>query len=167
MEDPLADDLVRAAHIQQCLSYSISAEGVAMMVFRIATQNPTDDSRFAITLPVAGLKAFRTLISDMIAVGEKRGMSTGMATIHEPRSVNVGHIDAMRNRAILSFNTDADDEAVFALPNDVGLSVAEALQKDIFARMTDEERRAHIVKQSRLLGPSRPKLILPHPGSQG
>lgn len=154
------DELVRAARVLKCLSYSIGATGECMMVFEIDKGDGATD-KFAITMPVTGLKAFRSMVSDLIRTADNRGLNTSMAAIHYPSEVEVSNSSHVRGAVLLTFNPKADDEAIFALPNEIGLNVAEAMQKDIFPRMTEAERRSHIAKKSSLLSTSRPALILP------
>lgn len=156
-------EYIRAAKVTKCESYSISAEGQAMMVFRI-DQGPPPGEKFAITLPTTGLKAFRSMLNDLIAAAEKRELSGGMVAIHRPREVTVGNSVHLRGCVALIFNPGAEDETMNLLPDNLGLDVAEAMQKDIYSRMTEAQRRAHITAKSQLLTSGRPTIIIPGRG---
>ena len=152
------DDRVRAAHVLACESYSISAEGIAMMVFRIPEES---GGRFAVTLPVTGLKALRTLVTDLISAAEKRDLTAGMVSLHRPRDVTVGNLYDVRNSVVAQFNSGAEDEIGFLMHDDLGLDLAEGLQQNIYGRMTDKERRERLAKKSKVLTAPKPRIILP------
>lgn len=149
-------EMVRAAHVQKFVSYNITAEGRAILVFEIE-----GGDKFALTVQVNALKAFRSMVGDVITAAEKREHHSGMAAIHQPREVNVGHSSTLRGVALIQFNPGADDEAVFGLPDAIALNIADALEKNVISRMTDQDRRRHMMGKSRVLQAPKPKIILP------
>lgn len=149
-------EMVRAAHIVEGISQSISTDGkAAMMVFKIA-----DGSKFAVTVETGGLKALRAMVTDLITQADRRELNVGMVSFHRPQEISVGHSPHARGCAILSFDAGTDQEIAVLIPDGVGLGAAEAWTKDILSRMTEADRRKMMTRQS-ILPPGKPRLILP------
>ena len=149
-------EMVRAAHILEGLSQSISTDGkAAMMVFKIA-----DGSKFAVTCETGGLKALRAMVSDLIAQAERRALSPGMVTFRSPREVQIGHSDHIRGAAVLCFDPGKDEELAVLIPDQVGMAVAEGWTKDILSRMSEADRRK-MMTRAHILPAGKPRLILP------
>ncbi len=149
-------EMVRAAHILEGISQSVSTDGeAAMMVFKIA-----DGSRFAVTIATGGLKALRAMVNDLIGQVERRGLSPGMVSFKRPREVSIGHSDHIRGAAVLCFDPNTDEELAVLVPDQVGMAVADGWTKDILSRMTEADRRKMMTRQS-ILPAGRPRLIVP------
>lgn len=149
-------EMVRAAHILEGVSQSVSTDGkAAMMVFKIA-----DGSKFAVTIETGGLKALRGMVNDLIAQAERRELTPGMVTFRRPREVSVGHSDHVRGAAVLCFDPGTDEELAVMIPDQVGMAVAEGWTKDILSRMTEADRRKMMTRQH-IMPAGKPRLILP------
>lgn len=156
MSDAQPMDAVPAAHVTECVARSISKDGAtAMMVFKIA-----DGTRFAITVPVAGLAAFRTMVNDVCDDADRAKLHRGMAQMKRPRTFEVGHTDQIRGHVVLSIDPQSASEEIFVWPDEAGLQMADMLQKDIFGRMTPADRAARMKNQRPFLLPQK-TLIIP------
>lgn len=161
-EQKPADEMIRGIRIMQCLGFQISPPvgdnqvGEAVLIFTIE-----DKSKFAVTLPVVGMKALRSLIGDVCDAAEREGLANGMVVQKFPHEVTVGHTALQRNCVAIIFNPNMRDEQVFVLPDKIGLEIADALQKDIFSRMSDKDRRDRMMATAKIFGPPKRKLILP------
>ena len=149
-------EMVRAAHILEGVSQSISTDGeAAMMVFNIA-----DGSKFAVTIATGGLKALRAMISDLILQAERRQLAPGMVSFKRPRAVSIGHSAHFRGASVLMFDQGTDEELAVIIPDQVGIEAAEGWTKDILSRMTETDRRKMMTRHS-ILPAGKPRLIVP------
>lgn len=149
-------DAVPAAHVTDCVARSISQDGTtAMMVFKIA-----DGSRFALTVPVAGLAALRSLINDVCDDADKAKLHRGMAQMKRPQNFEVGHTDQIRGHVVVSIDPRLASEQLFVMPDEAGLQMADMLQKDILGRMSPADRAARAKNAKPFLLPQR-TLIVP------
>jgi len=156
-DQPNTGETMPAAHIVECVSRSISTDRTtAMAVFKIA-----DGTKFAMTLPVGGLKQLQTMVNDMVADAQKAEINPGMVAIKRPKGFAVGHSPNMRGCVAITFDPETEAEAIYVLRDADALQLNKAIGADVFGRMTDAERRKTFGAQSGLLRPGASKLILP------
>lgn len=160
------DKAPRSIHITGYASHSVSTDGTtAMIVFEIA-----DGGHFAITLPVEHLNAVRTGISALIDKVVNRG---GNALPRFLTRFDVGHSDdigsvklqngnsfAWRDLVILRFDGDTEDEVTYIFTKKDGLQMADALNGNIKPRLTMQERREWLTKETLKL-PQKKGIIVP------
>lgn len=150
-------DSIPAAHVTDCVARSISHDGTtAMMVFKIA-----DGTRFALTVPVAGLAAFRSLVNDVCDDADKAKIGRGMAQMKRPQNVEVGHTDQVRGHVVIAIDPRLPSEQILLLPDEGGLQMADMLQKDILGRMSPAERAARVKNAKPFLLPQRTLIVPP------
>jgi hypothetical protein len=149
-------DMVPAAHVVAGLAQSISEDGRAMLLFQLE-----DGGRFAVTMPVEGLKPIRSMITDLIVAAEKRGVHSGMVHFLQPRQYQVGHSDHLRGAVVITFDPNAEGEIAVLLRNEDGLKLGTAITRDVLPRMTEKERRDAMRGESPIIAPPRPPLIVP------
>lgn len=134
---PANTEQVRAAHLQEALSMSLSTDGtVAMMVFKIA-----DGSKFAITVDAQRTKWFRDLVGQLVKMVEAKGRGAGNILMVPVTTYETGHSDQMRGRTFLHFDKELPTEAMFHLANRDALQLAQSVERSVLSRMTMQERR--------------------------
>lgn len=156
-QDSPAGESLPAAHIVECVSRSISTDRTtAMAVFKIA-----DGSKFAITLPVGGLKQLQSMVNDMVAAAAKLELNPGMVAVKRPKGFAVGNSPNMRGCVAVTFDPETEAEAVYVMRDADALTLVKAIGADVMGRMTQSERLKTFGAQSALLRPGVPKLVLP------
>jgi hypothetical protein len=148
---------IPAAHIVEGVARSISKDGTtAMMVFKIA-----DGSQFAVTVPLPGLSALRTMVNDLCDAADKSKLGRGMVTMKRPHTFTIGHSDQMRGHVLMQIDPQMAEEIIFIWPDEAGLQMADLLQKDIFGRMSPADRAARAKNQKPFLMPQRTLIVPP------
>jgi hypothetical protein len=156
---------VRAVHIDTCLSRALSTDGKSsMVVFKI-----DDGTDFAFTCPVDKLPQVRTMINDLICEAVQRNI--GPTNIHfrrampnKPLNFSVGHSDELRGAVALIFEPNTEDQIAYLIADQEALMFAEAIEKDVFTRMSMADRRAMMQKKAPMIiqpGGSRGPLLRP------
>lgn len=147
---------IPAANVVECIARSISKDGTkAMMVFKIE-----DGTQFALTLPVGALAIFRSMVNDVCDDADKAKLGTGMVQMKRPHTIEIGSSDQIRGHIAITFNRDMPEETIFLMTDAMGLDVSDAMQKNIFGRMTPEDRRARMARSGQMLMPKK-TLIIP------
>jgi hypothetical protein len=147
---------IPAANVKECVARSISKDGAtAMMVFKIE-----DGTQFALTVPVASLGKFRSMVNDVCDDAQKSQLGTGMVQMKRPHSIEIGSSDQIRGHIAITFDRDMPEETIFLMQDAMGLDVSDAMQKNIFGRMTPEDRRARMARSGQILAPKK-TLIIP------
>ena len=154
---------LRAAHVLEGVSQSLSTDGqAAMLVFKIAGAIGFD--KFAITVATGGLKSLRAMVNDLIDQAEKRAAGKSMVPFKRPQDVSVGHSPHLRGCVILTFDSGRETEAAYLMPDQIGLEIGTAMTKDVMSRMTEADRRKMMARSAPVLMPPGPKIIFPCAG---
>lgn len=164
-------ELMRAVHIMNGVSQSLSTDGeAAMLVFDIASTAVAADGaeahtgkteRFAITLPTAALKVLRGMVSDALTMAEQRNVGTGNMTLRPVEAVSVANVGNIRNHVGLILNPGKETEVAYLIDDRLALQVADGITQNVMSRMSPEDRRAMMRGAAPLILQSAPKLIVP------
>lgn len=157
MDNQETAERVPAAHIMECVSRSISTDRTtAMAVFKIA-----DGTKFAITLPVGGLKQLQSMVNDMVAAAEKLDLHPGMVAIKRPKGFAVGNSPNMRGCVAITFDPETEAEAIYVLRDEDALNLCKAVGADMVGRGVGIDKLRGGTAQGALLRPGQHKLIIP------
>ncbi len=152
--------MMPAAHIVQGEATSISTDGsTGMMVFTIA-----DGSKFAVTIDVSGIAPLLSMVGALARQARSRRLGIGNVALRYPKEFAVGSAPEVRNHVALRLDPDAEGEEMFMLPDAMAQAMAAMIDKNVLSRMSMEDRRAALQKNTKLVLPGLPgskKLILP------
>lgn len=120
-----------------------------------------DDNPFVVHMPIDRLHALATICTDMLNRFDRREMSASQVSIKYPREFSIGYSDAQQGVVFVTFDEKQVSEAIYCLPNLVGLELSKQMEHNILSRMTAGERAEWARKKHPLLNPISPKIILP------
>lgn len=145
------------AHLAKITQSAFSTDGE-----QAAIQFENDDGEpFILTMPVDRLHALSTICRDMLNRQERRDLSISEVAVKYPDRFSVGHNDMRRGVVYLTFDEQLVTEAVYCMPNPVGLDLARELQSNIEARMSTAERHDYARRNHPLMKAIPGKIILP------
>lgn len=152
---PPADAPIAFLHEIVATSVSTDQEH-AMVQFR----NP-EGAAYVLVMPVAKLASLQHLCATMRQKLRRKDLPLDQVVMQEPRGFMVGHSDQRRGVVAITFDQGLPTEAVYVLPDNGGLHLSRELERNIFSRMTPQQRHDWTRQQHPLLMPTQPKLIVP------
>lgn len=149
------EEAVRSVHVVNGFGTTILPDNTAAALkFFDQSGEP-----FVLSFPMpGGLTVLQAMVFDLMTEARNRAAGLGNIMPRKPQQFGVGHDDAWRNCVMLSFDQGLPTEVVYALPDQAGLEVADALRNDIMGRKTPAER-AKIMSSVAIPGGG--KLIIP------
>lgn len=145
------------AHLDEIVASAVSTDQEhAMIQFKDVT-----GALFILTMPVAKLASIQHLCATMRRKITRKDLPVDQVVMQEPKTFMIGHSDQRRGVVAITFDAQQATESVFVLPDEGALHMSRELERNVFSRMTPDQRRAWSAKQHPLLLPNQPKLIIP------
>lgn len=161
-EKPGATEEIRAAHIEDGVSQSLSTDGtVAMFVFRLA-----DGSKFGITCETAKVGLIRAMSQRLAIEAGRRELAKGLTFFRVPKAFNIGNAETARGHVIMVFDPETEDEMAYMMADGDAMNIAVGLQNDVMSRMTEADRAKFLGGQKTLIVPARKQIIMPPGGGK-
>jgi len=151
-------------HAIDGVATSISTDGTtALLAFR-----GPDGEECQLTLPVGALSSLRAMCNALITEARKRDIGAGMVSPRYPTNFLIGNSEDVRGAVMVVFDAHTPDELIFALPDEIGLRMADAIKADVLSRMTPADRAKALAgaalipgQEVRLTVPGKPSLFVP------
>ncbi len=145
------------AHLTKITHSAFSEDGS-----QAAIQFENDDGEpFLLTMSVDRLHALSTICRDMINRQERRELPVSDVALKYPATFSIGYALDKRGVVLVTFDEATVNEAIYVLPNPVGLDMARELERNIKSRMTEGERAEYNRRNHPLLQPLQGKIIIP------
>lgn len=156
----IPEGMMPGVNVQHVIETRTSPDGqTAMVVFQIAENGGT---KFAMTLPVAALGTFQTMVGDLIRRAAAQNRDTGMVALRKPRSFAIGSSASNRGFVYVTFDQETPHEETYVMADVDGRNLAAEIERNVLSRMTPQERHQAIRKAKPILLPGLGgKLIIP------
>jgi hypothetical protein len=141
-------------HVVDGVATSISTDGTTAL---LAFKGP-DGEECQLTLPVGALTSLRAMCNTLITEARKRDIGAGMVSPRYPANFLIGNSADVRGAVMVVFDANTPDEAIFALPDEIGLRMADAIKADVLSRMTPVDKAKYLAG---LAVPNKPSLFVP------
>ncbi len=137
-----------SAHVVKVIATAISTDDTTAVVkFQLSSGD-----EFDLTCSVDVLASFRLAVRDLLLELRRRSVGAKNVPPIFPKTVQVGHSDAVRGTVMLMFDQETPDEAIYCVPDKVALGFAEAIRQNAVARMTPQNR-AKVLGQKLIILP--------------
>ncbi len=108
----------------------ISDGRIATLVWQIAPSDRHPEGHISISIPVSGLRQLRSAIHTAHVQHYGYG----------PLSVEIGHLEEMRNMVLMTIDKDTDAPLPFLLKDDLASKMAKWITEDQISRLNAVER---------------------------